>query len=120
MKKIPTLVITLIISLQMLAAPVYTVSANTNWTTLVGSNCTNCTFNIASGVTFTINTGNNCINCTFNGGTLLLTSDFIVQQSAFVNTRITLDGQKLTLQGGGVDNSFSGVTVTANGSGGVI
>ena len=91
-----------------------TVNANTSHSAV----CTNCVFNIASGVTLTINSAGTCANCTFNGGNIVLSSDMTCQPCSFNGNNINIGTQSLNPNSG--TTSFTNVTLTASGTGSVL
>ena len=88
-----------------------TVNTNTSHSAV----CTNCVFNIASGVTLTINSAGTCANCTFNGGNIVLSDDMTCQPCSFNGNNINIGTETLKPNSG--TTSFTNVTLTASGTG---
>jgi hypothetical protein len=77
------------------------------------------TFTISTGKTLTIDESNvSCFECTFNGGAIVITTGFTCQSCSFSNTAITLNSATLSLLTS--LNTFSKVTLTATGTGGIL
>jgi Secretion system C-terminal sorting domain len=100
-------------SLNSHAQTVYTINSSGNYS----ANCSNCTFNIASGVTLTINNAGTCNNCSFNGGNIEIKKDIVCQPCMFTNNTITMNNQALNPNAG--TTSFTNVNMTVKGSGAV-
>jgi hypothetical protein len=57
------------------AQNIYAITVNTNTSGFPAfASCTNCVYNISSGVTLTVNSTAACTHCTFNGGTVSIVS----------------------------------------------
>jgi hypothetical protein len=102
MKRNSTLLVCILLSLLIADnsfSQTYTISSSATWaSTVSGSSCTNCVFNIAAGQTLTISSGSGCNNCTFNGGTVVFTTNFTIQSSTFNNDSVSIVNNNLTLQ----------------------
>ncbi|MEP6749261.1 MAG: T9SS type A sorting domain-containing protein [Bacteroidota bacterium] len=112
MKTISTLFISLmLVSFNYsVAQTTYTVNANSNYP----ANCTNCTFNIASGVTLTISQAGTCNNCTFNGGNIAVANTITCQPCSFSGNNITMTNQSINPNSN--TTSFQNVVLTASGT----
>ena len=94
------------------APPVtYTITSNSSWTTLVGSSCSNCIFNITPGITFTLdkNSGS-CSTCTFTGGTVNITQNFSFNANVSFSSDTLLMNGATTFQG----STFSSDSIAVN------
>jgi hypothetical protein len=112
MKTISTLFILLaLLTANGFAQTTYTVSSNSNYSAA----CTNCTFNIASGVTLTISASGTCADCTFNGGNIIVAQNITCQPCAFSDNTITMSNQSIKPNSG--TTSFSNVNMTVSGTG---
>ncbi len=112
MKQISTLFILLaLLSFTTYAQNTYTISSNQNYSAA----CTNCTFNIASGMTLTLNQSGTCANCTFNGGSIVIQQNITCQPCSFNGNSITMNNQSLTPNSG--TTSFTNVNVSVKGTG---
>jgi len=102
---------TLMVSVNAFAGTTYTVNSNANYS----ASCSNCTFNISTGVTLTLNSAGTCTNCTFNGGNISIAADVKCQPCSFNNDVITMGSNMLNPNSG--TTSFSGVTFSVSGTG---
>ncbi|MBS1599196.1 MAG: T9SS type A sorting domain-containing protein [Bacteroidetes bacterium] len=100
------------------AQTTYTVSSNTSWNSTYGSSCSNCIFNISSGVTLAIDRSVTCNTCTFNGGKIDMTDNVNCQPCTFSGNTITIKDKVLKPNSG--TTSFSNVNFTANGDGSIL
>jgi hypothetical protein len=89
----------------------YSVVKNTEYSAA----CTNCTFNIASGVTLSINKNGTCANCTFTGGSVAIKENMICQPCSFNSNTITMADKSLNPNSS--TTTFSNVTFTISGAG---
>lgn len=112
MKTIFTLLI-LVTLTNSFAQTTYTVSSNLSYS----SNCSNCTFNISTGVTLTINGSVNCNNCTFSGGNISIEKDMKCQPCSFSGNTISMNNQTLKPNSG--TTSFTNTTFTVGGTGAI-
>lgn len=101
---------------QSQAQTVYTVNSNKSWNSAgYPAPCTNCTFNIASGVTLTIDKSFTCFSCTFVGGNIDITQDLTCQPCAFNGNTITMNSKVLNPNSS--TTTFSNVNFTISGTG---
>lgn len=104
MKRISTLLITLLVVASAHAQTIYTIDKDKKWSSAIPTNCTDCIININPGVTLTIDKSVTLTNVTINGGKLTITGN-----------------NKLTLQVGGKGrNEFNNVIMDMNGNSGLV
>jgi len=111
MKKNFNLLVVLIIStLTSFAQTTYTVNSNSSYP----ANCSDCTFNIASGITLTISKDGTCNNCTFNGGNITVENNIKCQPCTFSGNTITITDKAINPNS--KTTSFTNVKLTAKGA----
>jgi len=112
MKKIAAILVVFMIAIlhNGVAQTVYTVNTNSSYP----ANCSDCTFNIASGVTLTISKEGTCSNCSFNGGNIAVENNIKCQPCTFVGNSITMTNN--AIKPNSKTTSFTNVQLTANGA----
>lgn len=115
MKKISTLIILFVLAAaSSFAQTVYTVNTDRTY----GADCSNCTFNISSGVTLSFTSSGTCTNCTFNGGNIAVKSTVTCQPCSFNNNNIAITGNNAINPNSGT-TSFNNTVLTVAGNGSI-
>ncbi|MES1220547.1 MAG: T9SS type A sorting domain-containing protein [Bacteroidota bacterium] len=104
----------LMVSSKVFAGTAYNITSNSNYS----ASCSNCTFNISSGVTLTLNSGGTCSSCTFSGGNIVIAANVACQPCSFSNNTITMNNYELKPNSS--TTSFSGVTFSISGTGDIL